>query len=63
MCLITGGLIVIYLLHTVFKVRESILILVGSLFAVGSSLTNGIAFKDWHVYLGTRNSLLLQKLL
>lgn len=43
-----------YLFHTVLKIKETVLIFVGSLFSVVSLITFGMALKDWQVYLGTK---------
>ncbi|ENN78722.1 hypothetical protein HUJ04_002793 [Dendroctonus ponderosae] len=44
--------VVVYLFHTVLKIKETVLIFVGSLFSVVSLITLGLALKDWQVYLG-----------
>ncbi|XP_066259179.1 probable peptidoglycan muropeptide transporter SLC46 [Euwallacea similis] len=48
-----GAFIVVYLMHTVLKIRESVLILVGVVFVVGASVTYGFASQNWQIYLGS----------
>ncbi|XP_066140775.1 probable peptidoglycan muropeptide transporter SLC46 [Euwallacea fornicatus] len=47
-----GAFFVVYFMHTVLKIREPVLILVGVFFAVGASVTYGFASQNWQIYLG-----------
>ncbi|KAL1497054.1 hypothetical protein ABEB36_008081 [Hypothenemus hampei] len=49
---VLGAIIVVYILHTKLKIRESVLIFAGSIFAVCSSIVYGFASTDWPIYLG-----------
>ncbi|CAG9765984.1 unnamed protein product [Ceutorhynchus assimilis] len=50
---IAGSIIILYLLHTMLKIKESILIFVGIIFSVASLITIGFAKNDWQIYLGS----------
>ncbi|XP_030747837.1 proton-coupled folate transporter-like [Sitophilus oryzae] len=48
---IIGTLFVVYLLHTVLKIKESVLIVMGYMFSVASFILSGAAINDWEIYL------------
>lgn len=50
---IVGTFVVVYLLHTLLRLKESILIFVGFCFSVASLILTGFAKKDWQIYLAS----------
>ncbi|XP_076269606.1 putative peptidoglycan muropeptide transporter SLC46 isoform X1 [Rhynchophorus ferrugineus] len=54
---IAGTFLVIYVLHTLLKIRESLIIFTGTIFSVASLILTGLANKDWHIYLAASLNL------
>lgn len=49
---ICGSMVGGYILHKLLDIPEAILILIGFLCTCGSTIIQGFATKDWHMYLG-----------
>lgn len=49
---ILGNIIGTFLLHKYLSVTESVLIMMGLLSAIDGHLLQGLATKDWHIYVG-----------